>query len=90
LFKKGRSRWIVYNPKYGLDYDGSQIDPEWHPWIHYMTDEPPTVRKPVNYKWVDSKPQDNKTGSVDQYVPYTTTKPKVEAWIPNSQRQSQS
>ena len=51
-----------------------------------MTDEPPTVRKPVNYKWIDKVPQDNKTGSVDQYVPYTTTKPKVEAWVPKNQR----
>ena len=25
----GRSRWVDYSPKYGWDYDGSQIPPEW-------------------------------------------------------------
>lgn len=29
FFFKGRSRWIIYADKYGLDYDGSQVDPEW-------------------------------------------------------------
>ncbi len=58
----GRSRWVVYNEKYGLDYDGSMIAPEWHGWIHYVTDETPVTRKPITYDWVDTKAFDNKTG----------------------------
>ena len=25
----GRNRWIVYNPKHGVDYDGSMVPAEW-------------------------------------------------------------
>ena len=82
----GRSRWVVYHEKYGMDYDGTHIDPEWHGWIHYTRDEPPTQLPPITYKWVDAVPEPNKTGTKDMYVPYTTTKPKVEAWIPKAQR----
>ena len=55
---------VVYNEKYVLDYDATQIDPEWHGWIHYTTDELPTVQKPITYKWVDQKPLENKTGLI--------------------------
>ena len=61
---KGRSRWVIYNDKYGLDYDGSHIDPEWHGWIHYTTDETPVTRKPITYPWVDKVVAENKTGSL--------------------------
>lgn len=67
-----------------MDYDGSQIDPEWHGWIHYTTDEPPTVKKPITYKWVDAKLEENLTGTSKQYIPYSTVGPKVEPWIPKS------
>lgn len=58
----GRSRWVIYNEKVGLDYDASQIAPEWHGWIHYTTDETPVTAKPIDYPWVDKKAFDNKTG----------------------------
>ncbi len=83
---KGKSRWVVYNEKYGLDYDATQIDPEWHGWIHYTTDEPPTVKKPITYKWVDTAPEENLTATRGQYVPYSTVKPKVEAWVPKNEK----
>jgi NADH dehydrogenase (ubiquinone) 1 alpha subcomplex subunit 12 len=69
-----------------MDYDGTQIDPEWHGWIHYTRDEPPTQLKPIQYKWVDAQPEPNKTGSPEAYIPYSTVKPKIEAWVPKSQR----
>jgi NADH:ubiquinone oxidoreductase subunit len=77
---------VIYNEKYGLDYDGTQIDPEWHGWIHYTRDEPPTVLKPIHYKWTDTLPEPNKTGTKEAYAPYSTVKPKTEAWVPKSQR----
>ncbi len=82
----GRSRWVIYNEKYGLDYDGSQIDPVWHAWIHYRTDIPPTKEQPITYNWVEDNPEENKTGTKDQYVPYSTTRPKLEAWEPKSKK----
>ena len=50
---------------------------------------PPTQNKPITYDWVQKKPEENKTGTVDQYVPYSTTKPKIEAWNPNAKKQQQ-
>jgi NADH:ubiquinone oxidoreductase 17.2 kD subunit len=32
---------VEYNDKMFLDYDGSQISPEWYGWMHYKTDLPP-------------------------------------------------
>ncbi|RNA28583.1 NADH dehydrogenase [ubiquinone] 1 alpha subcomplex subunit 12 [Brachionus plicatilis] len=86
-FFVGRSRWVIYNEKYGMDYDGTHVDPEWHGWLHYVRDDPPTIKNPITYKWVDPNPQENKTGTPQNYVPYTTVKPKVEAWVPKSNKQ---
>ncbi|ONK71534.1 uncharacterized protein A4U43_C04F9630, partial [Asparagus officinalis] len=32
----GRHRWVEYAKK--GRYDASQVPPEWHGWLHYMTD----------------------------------------------------
>jgi len=37
----GRSRWIIYNPKHGVDYDASMVPAEWFGWLHYKTDKTP-------------------------------------------------
>lgn len=34
-----RDRWIEYSQ--GFTRNVSQIDPEWHPWLHHITLEPP-------------------------------------------------
>ena len=41
-FKYGSDRWVRYNDKVGLEYDGSQIPAEWFGWMHHKTDIPPT------------------------------------------------
>lgn len=46
-----------------------------------MQDEPPTIKKPVKRPWIID-PIENKTGTAQQYVPYSTVKPKIEAWQP--------
>lgn len=52
-----------------------------HRWLHYMTDDPPTVKKPVDYKWL-SEHTPNYSGTSKAYTPYSTTKPKIQAWVP--------
>jgi NADH:ubiquinone oxidoreductase subunit len=47
-----RNRWVQFPEKVWLDYDASQVPPEWHRWLHHMTDEPPTVKPPVDHKWI--------------------------------------
>ncbi|XP_042211916.1 NADH dehydrogenase [ubiquinone] 1 alpha subcomplex subunit 12-like [Homarus americanus] len=77
----GRNRWVIYHPRYGTDYDGSLVPAEWFGWLHHKTDGPPTEVAPTSYAW-QSGHQENKTGTEDAYTPYTTTKPKIEAWVP--------
>jgi NADH:ubiquinone oxidoreductase subunit len=55
-------RWVVY----AGEADASTIGPEWHSWLHYLTDKalPDTGRKP----W--QKPhQANLTGTPESYRP---------------------
>eukprot|EP00088_Acartia_fossae_P023589 TRINITY_DN24586_c0_g2_i1.p1 TRINITY_DN24586_c0_g2~~TRINITY_DN24586_c0_g2_i1.p1 ORF type:complete len:142 (-),score=35.78 TRINITY_DN24586_c0_g2_i1:212-637(-) len=77
----GRSRWVVYNPKHNVDYDGSMVPAEWFGWLHYKTDMSPIDKPPVKYDWMPEHTQ-NTSGTKEAYMPFTTTKPKIEAWTP--------
>lgn len=78
-----RNRWVEFNPKVGLEYNASQIPPEWHRWMTHMTEYPPTVEKLVHYKWMLPH-LENQTGKSTAYMPHNTVKPKVHAWSPSS------
>ncbi|CAG9767864.1 unnamed protein product [Ceutorhynchus assimilis] len=82
----GRNRWVEYAPKYGLDYDASQVPAEWYGWLHYKTDYLPSEDpgRP-KYKWM-AEYTENLTGTKLQYMPYTTTNPKIQAWVPPSKK----
>lgn len=82
MYFLGRSRWVYYSDeKFGWDYDASQIPPDWHRWLHYMTDDPPTMTDLPRRKWMVPHTE-NLTATDQQYVPYSTTRPKIEAWKP--------
>ncbi|EEB11716.1 NADH-ubiquinone oxidoreductase subunit B17.2, putative [Pediculus humanus corporis] len=78
----GRNRWVIYSDRFGYDYDASHVDPQWYGWLHYKTDilpyEDPSRPK---HKWL-AKESYNMTGTDKQYVPYSTTKPKIQSWVP--------
>ncbi|XP_060533595.1 probable NADH dehydrogenase [ubiquinone] 1 alpha subcomplex subunit 12 [Cylas formicarius] len=80
----GRNRWVEYSPKYGTDYDGSQVPAEWFGWLHYKTDFTPDKdpHRP-KYKWM-AEHTENPTFTSGAYMPYSTTRPKIEAWVPPS------
>eukprot|EP00088_Acartia_fossae_P023590 TRINITY_DN24586_c0_g3_i1.p1 TRINITY_DN24586_c0_g3~~TRINITY_DN24586_c0_g3_i1.p1 ORF type:complete len:143 (-),score=38.09 TRINITY_DN24586_c0_g3_i1:113-541(-) len=78
----GRNRWVVYNPKHNVDYDASMVPAEWYGWLHYKTDKTPAEKPPVKYDWMVDMHVPNPSGTKDAYMPYTTTKPKIEAWVP--------
>lgn len=83
-FFVGRSRWVEYAKYQNLEYNASQIPPEWFGWMHYKTDIPPTEDDMKMYKWkwmLDHS--ENATGTTDSYMPYDTTRPKIEAWNQN-------
>ncbi|OCT88853.1 hypothetical protein XELAEV_18017483mg [Xenopus laevis] len=82
-----RHRWVDYTsemngkPTY-WEVDGSMVPPEWHRWLHCMTEEPPTTHPPVTHKFVWQNHKFNVSGSPEQYVPFPTTRKKIEEWIP--------
>lgn len=81
----GRSRWVEYAEYINYDYDASQVPPEWFGWLHYRTDAAPfedEVKLHSKYKWMLDH-SENPTGTKDAYMPYSSTKPKIEAWSPN-------
>nr|CAH7715225.1 unnamed protein product [Callosobruchus chinensis] len=79
----GRNRWVEYAPHYALEYDGSQVVPaEWFGWLHHRTDLLPDkdCSRP-KYKWMPEHTE-NLSGTPGQYMPYSTSKQKIHAWVP--------
>ncbi|CAL3965790.1 unnamed protein product [Diplocarpon coronariae] len=77
-----RTRWVDYK-----DYfeDPSHIEPGWHAWISYAVDKPPTEdpilqTKVRSWELPDHRP--NFTMTRAAYRPYSTVKPKLNAWTP--------
>ncbi len=52
-----------------------------HRWLQYITDEPPTTKPLKRQAWMIDNIE-NKTGTSQIYVPYTTVRPKIESWQP--------
>ena len=76
-----RHRYVHYPYVDRFTYDASQVPSEWHRWLHYITDDPPTKVPPPQRKFTLSH-KDNKTGTKMEYVPFSTTRPKIEEWVP--------
>ncbi|KAI8824932.1 NADH ubiquinone oxidoreductase subunit NDUFA12-domain-containing protein [Fimicolochytrium jonesii] len=75
-----RDRWIEYGR---WNSDPSQIPPEWHQWIHHITDDIPTAQT-VPKPFFTGKHLENLTGSRGAYKPYSTTVPKFTSWTPGT------
>ena len=59
-----RRRWVIYKGY----AEASKIPPEWHGWMHYTWDEPPTKDPVLRRAWeLDHQP--NLTGSAASYRP---------------------
>lgn len=84
-----RNRWVEYPQRVWLEYDASQIPPEWHRWLHHMTDETPVVKPPKNPKWVLDHVENLSIYEDRRYVPYSTTRAKIEAWEPPTKTSKQ-
>lgn len=52
-----------------------------HGWLHHQTDDPPTVKPPLVQKF-SADHIENKSGTDDRFVPYSTTRPKIHSWKP--------
>ncbi|CAD6196146.1 unnamed protein product [Caenorhabditis auriculariae] len=87
-----RNRWVEFPDKVWLDYDASQVPPDWHGWLHHITDDPPTVKEPLTQKWVlehrenvSIVPGQNEGGQ--KYIPYSTTRTKTLGWQPAEKKE---
>ena len=52
-----------------------------HRWLHYMTDHSPVEEPPEEKKFLQTH-EENFSGTEHEYIPYSTTRPKIESWQP--------
>ena len=62
--RDGKRRWVIYNG----ESEASRVSPEWHGWLHFTWDQPPTKAALPRKPW--EKPhQENLTGTAMAYAP---------------------
>ncbi|KAK0397919.1 hypothetical protein QR680_002338 [Steinernema hermaphroditum] len=83
-----RNRWVQYPDRVWLDYDASQIPPEWHRWLHHISNETPVEKPPNNPHWVLQHEENLSIIPEKKYVPYSTTRAKIEGWQPGQSKQA--
>ncbi len=59
-----KRRYVIYA---GLA-EASRLNPDWHAWMHYITDDPPT-RAPLPRKAWEKPHRPNMTGTIHAYRP---------------------
>ena len=59
---KGK-RWVIYKNR----VDSSKIPPEWHLWIHFLSNNKPSDN-PNKFRW-QKKHEENLTGTTKAYKP---------------------
>ena len=64
-YDRGRPRrWVIFNGY----AEASKVSPDWHGWLHYTFDEPPTVAPLMRQRWEkDHRP--NLSGTIHAYRP---------------------
>lgn len=59
-----KRRWVIYNG----ECEASRISPDWHGWIHFTWDQPPSEAPLARKAW-ELPHKENRTGLADAYVP---------------------
>lgn len=59
-----KRRWVIYNG----ECEASRISPDWHVWMHFTWDQPPS-EAPLAHKSWELPHKENRTGLADAYVP---------------------
>merc|ERR1719354_609638 len=73
-----RDRWILYNK---WNFDATQIPPQWHQWLHRMTDDIPSD-KTLPTSFFTPSHVENVTGSSGAFKTYNTVKNRFQSWVP--------
>lgn len=85
--RNGTRRWVIYKDL----SEASQIPPDWHAWIHFITDELPSDEDYKPRPWEEAH-RPNLTGTYEAYrPPGSVMRPRVqeqpldyEPWSPDS------
>ena len=79
-----KRRWVIYNG----EMQASRVSPDWHGWLHFTWDQPPT-RAPLAHKAWEVPHVENLTGSAAAYAPpgsmraaAPVARADYEAWAP--------
>ena len=79
-----KRRWVIYNG----EMQASRVSPDWHGWLHFTWDQPPT-RAPLAHKVWEVPHVENLTGSAAAYAPpgsmraaAPVARADYEAWAP--------
>ncbi len=82
--RDGKRRWV----NYAGEPEASKISPDWHGWLHFTWDEPPTD-KPLDHKPWEKEHQENLSGTALAYAPagslrqgQPVNRRDYEAWSP--------
>ena len=59
-----KRRWVIYNG----EMQASRVSPDWHGWLHFTWDQPPT-KAPLAYKPWEEPHLENLTGTAAAYAP---------------------
>ncbi len=62
--RDSKRRWVIFNG----ECEATRVTPDWHGWLHFTYDTPPTKAPFVHKAW--EKPhQENLTGTASAYAP---------------------
>jgi NADH:ubiquinone oxidoreductase subunit len=82
--KDAKKRWVIYNG----EMEASRVSPDWHGWLHFTWDQPPS-EKPLVHKAWEQPHVENLTGTAAAYAPpgsirraAPAARPDYEAWQP--------
>jgi NADH:ubiquinone oxidoreductase subunit len=59
-----KRRWVIFNGY----AEASKVTPDWHGWLHYTFDEPPTAEPLLRRSW-EKDHEPNLTGTIHAYKP---------------------
>ncbi|EYC40090.1 hypothetical protein Y032_0629g843 [Ancylostoma ceylanicum] len=58
-----------------------------HRWLHHIGDDTPTQNPPKNEKWVLQHEENLSIFEDKKYIPYSTTRTKIQGWQPGQKKQ---
>lgn len=82
--RDAKRRWVIFNG----EMEASRVPPDWHGWLHFTWDQPPTKAPLIHKPW-ERPHSENLSGSALSYAPpgsirraQPVIRKDYEAWTP--------